>query len=82
MAHGSKYFRRKGRDSGKGAFELGVTDRIANGENTRVKDTDDIPRIGFVHNRAVLCHELLWLCKLNFLAALHVIHITAALKLT
>ena len=64
----------------KGRFCSG--DGIANGENARVKQADDIARIGFIHNFTLGSHHLRRLRQLDFLAALHMQHVHAALKFT
>ena len=54
---------------------------VANGENARVKQADDIARPGFVHNGTVLRHQLCAGGQLDVFALLHMEGIHAALKL-
>ena len=60
---------------------LGVTHGIADGEYARVKDTDNIARVGFVYDRTILCHQLLRCGERHLLAGLNVQNVLTALKL-
>ena len=47
------------------------TDRISDGEDARVKYTDDIAGVCFINNMTVTRHHLLRLGKTHFLSSLH-----------
>ena len=73
-------FRRKGRNPFILELFPWIAYRISNGENTRVKHTDNIPCISLFHHMTVLCHHLLRLGKTHFLIALYMIHFPGCLK--
>ena len=74
-------FRCKGGDARKLHMLLAGAQRIANGEDARIKQTDDIAGIGFVHDGAVVSHQAGAGSKLDVLALLHMECFHAALKL-
>ena len=45
---------------------------ISNRKNTRIKDTDNISTVSFIHHVALTSHHLLWLGKSYFFTALNV----------
>ena len=63
--------RREGRNSLVCEFSARHTDRISDGEDTRVKYTDDIAGVCFINNMTVTRHHLLRLGKTHFLSSLH-----------
>ena len=63
--------RREGRNSLVCEFFARHTDRISDGEDTRVKYTDDIAGVCFINNMTVTRHHLLRLGKTHFLSSLH-----------
>ena len=76
-----KMLRCESRNTFKGEFLAGCADGISDGENTRIKDTDDIPGIGFADNLTFLSHQLLRLGKTELLLALHMINFLVSVKL-
>ena len=54
---------------------------VADGEDARVKQADDIARVGLIHDGAVLRHQLGAGGQLDVLALLHVVSLHAALEL-
>ena len=68
------HIRRENREIFKLNFQLFVAQRIADTENSRVENTDNIAGVRFFNNGALLREELLRLRQLNRLAALHVVH--------
>ena len=56
------------------------TERIADGENTRIKYADDISGIGFRQDFAVICHDLLRLGKSHNSLALDMLDVHIRLK--
>ena len=75
-----KMLRCKGRDTCILKIILWHTERIADRENTRIKDAYNITRIGFVQNFSGICHDLLRLGKTHDLSALHMLHFHACIK--
>ena len=76
-----KMLRCESRNTFKGEFLAGCADGISDGENTRVKDTDDISGIGFADNLTFLSHQLLRLGKTELLLTLYVINFFVSIKL-
>jgi len=54
---------------------------VADGEDARVKDTDDIAGVGFLDYLAALSHHLLWLRELDLSVLLNVVDLHALLEL-
>ena len=65
-------FRSKGRNPLVSITLLTRRDRIPNGENTRIKNTNNIPAISFLDHLPLTCHHLLRLGETNFLPTLDV----------
>ena len=59
LAHSCKMLRREGRNSLVCEFFARHTDRISDGEDARVKYTDDIAGVCFINNMTVTRHHLL-----------------------
>ena len=72
----------KRRDAFIGKLFAWHADRITDRENTRIKYTDDISCIRFIHNMAFLCHHLLRLGKTLFAVALYMVNFHAGIKFT
>ena len=72
----------KGRDSLERKFTSRCTDRITDGKNTRVKNSDDISGIRFIYHMTGLCHHLLRLKKTHFLFALDMINFLRCVEFT
>ena len=73
--------RRKGRNSFVLNLPARHTQGISDGENTRIKDADDIACVSLVHNFPVLRHDLLRLGQTLLSAALHMVNLHAGGKL-
>jgi len=73
--------RRKGRNSFVLNLPARHTKGISDGENTRIKDADDIACVSLVHNLPVLRHDLLRLGQTLLSAALHMVNLHAGGKL-
>ena len=58
----------------------GSTEGVPNGKNPGVKQTQNIPGVGFFHNFPVLSHHLLRLGKLHLFVALDMVHLHALFK--
>ena len=69
-------------DSFKANRRFSFIQCISNRENTWVKNADNIPGICLLDMFSLLCHHLLWLCKTNLFATLHMHNFHACLKLT
>ena len=59
LRHTGKMLGCKGRDAGKLNMLFAGAERVADREDARVKQTDNIARIRLIDDRAVLCHQLL-----------------------
>ena len=81
LTYTCKMLRCESRDSFKSKFLSRRTDRISNGKDTRIKDTDDISCISLVHNMAGFRHHLLRLKKAHFLVTLNMINFLGRVKL-
>ena len=81
LPHGCKQLGRKGRDARKHALALGVAHRVADCKHARVKNTDDVARVGLVYDRTVLRHQLLRRGEHHLFARAHVQHLFTAHKL-
>ena len=71
----------EGGDSRKLDRGLAGAEGVANGEDTRVKQADDVSGVGSVHGGPVLGHQLGALSQLDVLLALNMVNIHAPLKL-
>ena len=73
--------RREGRDALKLKLLVGQAQGISNGEDARIKYTDDITGVSFLDNLSVLRHHLLRLGQADLLAALYMVYFHAGLEL-
>ena len=74
--------RRKGRDTLKLELLVGRTERVTDGENTRIENADDISGISLLNDLTALSHQLLRLGQTDFLTALNMVYFHSCLKLT
>ena len=74
--------RRKGRDTLKLELLVGRTERVTDGENTRIENADDISGISLVNDLTALSHQLLRLGQTDLLAALNMVYFHSGFKLT
>ena len=75
--------RREGRDTLKLELLVGRTERITDGENTRIENADDISGISLVNDlTAPAAISLLRLGQTDLLAALDMVYFHAGLKFT
>ena len=74
--------RGEGRDTLKLELLVGRTERVTDGENTRIKDADDISGISLVNDLTALSHQLLRLGQTDLLTALNMVYFHSCLKLT
>ena len=82
LAYPGKVLRRKGGNPLKPEFSAGHTDCIPDGKDSRVKDADDISRIGLFHHMTIRGHHLLRLGKPHFFISLYVINLLGCVKLS
>ena len=74
--------RRKGRDTLKLELLVGRTERVTDGENTRIENADDISGISLLNDFTALGHQLLRLGQTDLLTALNMVYFHSCLKLT
>ena len=72
----------KGRDTLELELLVGRTERVTDGENTRIENADDISGISLVNDLTALSHQLLRLGQTDLLAALNMVYFHSCLKLT
>ena len=72
--------RSEGRDTLKLELLVGRTERVTDGENTRIENADDISGISLVNHLSFTCHHLLRLGKTHILSSLHMINTHTGLK--
>ena len=72
----------EGRNTLKFKLGIGSTQGVSDGENTRIKYTDDISCVCLFHDLTVLSHQLLRLGQTNLLAALDMVHLHTRFKFT
>ena len=82
LPHPGEVLRCEGRDTLKAELLVGKLQGVADGEDARIKDTDDVSGIGLVHDLPLICHHLGGLGKLHLPAALNVVHLHARIELT
>ncbi len=54
-----------------------VAERVADGKDTGIEQADDVARVSFLNNLAVLRHQMLRLGKLDLAPALHMVDLHA-----
>ena len=74
--------RSEGRDTLKLELLIGRTERVTDGENTRIKNADDISGISLVNDLTALSHQLLRLGQTDLLTALNMVDFHSGLELT
>ena len=74
--------RSEGRDTLKLELLVGRTERVTDGENTRIENTDDISGISLLNDLTALSHQLLRLGQTDLLAALNMVYFHSGLELT
>ena len=74
--------RSEGRDTLKLELLVGRTERVTDGENTRIENADDISGISLVNDLTALSHQLLRLGQTDLLAALDMVDFHSGLKFT
>ena len=74
--------RRKGRDTLKLELLVGRTERVTDGENTRIENADDISGISLLNDFTALGHQLLRLGQTDLFASLDMVDFHAGLELT
>ena len=74
--------RSEGRDTLKLELLVGRTERVTDGENTRIENADDISGISLVNDLTALSHQLLRLGQTDLLAALDMVDFHSGLELT
>ena len=72
----------KGRDTLELELLVGRTERVTDGENTRIENADDISGISLVNDLTALSHQLLRLGQTDLLAALNMVDFHSGFKLT
>ena len=72
----------KGRDTLELELLVGRTERVTDGENTRIENADDISGISLVNDLTALSHQLLRLGQTDLLAALDMVDFHSGLELT
>ena len=72
----------KGRDTLELELLVGRTERVTDGENTRIENADDISGISLVNDLTALSHQLLRLGQTDLLTALNMVYFHSCLKLT
>ena len=72
----------EGRDTLKLELLVGRTERVTDGENTRIKDADDISGVGLLDDLTALSHQLLRLGQTDLLTALNMVDFHSGLELT
>ena len=72
----------KGRDTLELELLVGRTERVTDGENTRIENADDISGISLVNDLTALSHQLLRLGQTDLLTALNMVDFHSCLKLT
>ena len=82
LTHSCKMLRCESRDSFKRKFFLCGGQGISNRKNTRIKYTDNISGIRFLHDLTLLCHQLLRLGKFQLLIPLYMENFHARLELS
>ena len=73
-------FRSKCGNSLIGKFLTWGADGISDGENARIKDTDNISGKRLIHHMSVACHHLLRLGKTHFFITLYMINFHTGIK--
>ena len=74
--------RSESRDTLKLELLVGRTERVTDGENTRIENADDISGISLVNDLTALSHQLLRLGQTDLLAALDMVYFHSGLKFT
>ena len=74
--------RRKGRDTLELELLVGRTERVTDGENTRIENADDISSISLINDLTALSHQLLRLGQSDLFTALNMVDFHSGLELT
>ena len=74
--------RSEGRDTLKLELLVGRTERVTDGENTRIENADDISGISLLNDFTALGHQLLRLGQTDLFASLDMVDFHSGLELT